>query len=137
MGAVQNLFITLLLFSGIIIGIGSFMAETSTNYGKSYTYQGRDIRSLNATVATQEQVNTLKSSVDNTQPSLISFVDVLATGVFTVLKLTLAVPNIFSSLLSDLTGIVGFPAWVFGTFMGIITVIVIFAIIKAVTKTEV
>ena len=133
MAEIKNLLIAIILFSAVLLGVGGFYANLSTNYGTSTT----DIRSLSALNQTQEQINQIKGSIDRSEPNILSLVDILATGVFSTLKLMLAIPNIFSGIITDVAGILGLPGWVFGVFMALVTIYVVYAIIKAITKVDV
>lgn len=131
-GQIKNLIITGLLVSAVVLGFSGFTSSMATEYSVS----SEDVSYLNVTSEMQTHVNELEESIRGAETSTVSFIDVLATGTFETLKLMFSLPNIFGALLTDISVMIGLPVWVTGTIMAIITVIVVFGIIKVITKVE-
>lgn len=133
---VKGLYVTLFVVSAVALGFGTFFGELTMNY------VGED---ASATITedftvqdeTQADIDKLEKSIRTPELSLESFVDVLATGVLTTLRLTFGAVNIYSTLFTQTIILLGLPSWVFAIVMGIIVVVVLFSIMKGITKTEV
>lgn len=129
---VRNLIIVAVIFSGVIIGLSGFYTDLADSYGRGVT----DLASFNRTREAQNEITQLKESIEGETVETGTFVDILATGVFTTLKLVMSVPDIFSTIIADISQIVGLPSWFTTMLLSLITIVVVFQIIKAVTKTE-
>lgn len=132
---VIELVIMMLVFSGAVIGLTSFYTETATSYGADTS----DISFVNVTQNITSKTDEMKAKLDKGESDITAFVDIIVTGVFESVKILFSVPAVFSGLATDTTEASGLivPGWFISLLIIIVTIIVLFAIIKQVTKVDV
>ncbi len=133
----ENLIIGLLVFSGIIIGMTYFIADISNNYQKSY----EDISYISRVNDVKTSVDSLTNSVKNIKITGISYIDIplaFITGILGTFKLIfLDMSDLTISLISDISRLIGLPAWFTGIITTILLSMIVFATIRILTKTKV
>jgi hypothetical protein len=132
-----TIIVTLLLIGGFTMGIGGFYGALIAGYGTSDN-NPLSSATMNMTNRTFEKIQGMTGSLDQNQSTTGGTITSdaptnLITNAFIVGSLILQTPELFSSLISDLTGISGVPTWVGTMVWGIISVIIIFAFIEFIT----
>lgn len=123
------LILALLCFSGMVIGSSIFYSSFLTEYN----IESDTISHLNKSTETLSQVETLRTTVGGS--SLIeTALNVLWTGVFTAVKLSLNALDIFTTLIADVSGYLGLPAWIGDIIFAGITIMFVFAIVSMIMK---
>ena len=133
MTTLRNMLITLLLFSGMIIGISGFMMDLAKNYGQSV----EDLSQLESIERIQSEAKNLEQSLRSTQITG-TFLDVPLTvlsGVYSIFKLILvSFIEIWSGFINSVASYLMLPSWFINILIAIVTVILIFEIISIVSK---
>lgn len=136
MGDVQNAIIGLLLFSGIVLSFSAMGGNLAANYNATTAVNSSY---LDKSERTFELVNEMKIQVSNTSITGVSWLDIpftLASDSLSAIKLVFQSGDIVTGIASDITGL-GFPAWTGALIVGVFTLILVFGIIKAVTKADI
>jgi len=136
-----TILITLLLIGGFVTGFAGFYGALATQYGmssKNFTtmVQSEEIAErINTTMQTMETAEQEKGIVSQVI-AVVSAPLNLLYGAFNSGMLVLQTPTYFGNILNDLMGLTNIPFWVQTMVYGIITVIVLFAIITFLTGRE-
>lgn len=140
MGKLQGIILGLLLFSGIVIGISVFIGDITTNYGVNTA----SIAFLNRTTTISNQINDLSNqTVKSLNPSEVTAFNPLPA--INAIKLSGQSISIITSLVGSVSdpnqngGVtyVSIPAWLATIIIFSITLIVIFATLRAWLKVDV
>lgn len=133
----RQLVFALIIFSGVIVGMTGFYIDLYDNYSSS----AQDISDLEVTAAVDAHVNTLKSSIEDTQVTGITLIDIpftIASGVYNTFKLLFASIDIYQALMRDfVTAGVPIPGWAIAVVTSSIAAFMVFEIISAIAKWKV
>lgn len=130
--------ITLLLIGGFITGINSFYGAMMTKYSMA-DGSPTSTTTLNITNQTYENVESMMGEVGSQNRTVDIGVSILEGpanlifGAYNAIMLMLKTPSFFLAIFSDLIGIPGIPWWVQTMVYGIVSVIILFAIIEFLT----
>lgn len=142
MGEVRQLFLVLLAFSGIIIGMSGFYGSiTSANALQSYGYTAAQINAINPDdLSSLQSINAINQKVKdieetlNSQPTGIGIVDVawgyLNAG-FSALTIPLDATFLFGNTIDEVVNVLGLPAWVIGVVFGALVMVLLFIFISS------
>lgn len=130
---ISSMYIALLFGAIIVVGLSAVQADVYMNYGKTPS----DLHYLNATADVINQTGNIKESIENTVITGIQPLDQFIASTYQTVKLLFGVIDIYDSFVSDVASLLGIPVSVGGVLvaiiMTIITLVVIFAIIRVVT----
>lgn len=137
-----TIIITLLLIGGFVTGMSTFYGALSTSYGMNSTNFSTMVRSEEISTNIETQMQTMKAAEQNqtivTQVlTALSAPLNLAYGAFNAGMIVLQAPIYFDTMITDLMIATGAPIWVKTMAYGIISVIVLFAIIGFLTGRDV
>lgn len=127
------MFYALLIFSAVLLGLTSFYTDIFYNYGTN----AEDISDMDMTESVNAHVETLKTSVEDTQVTGVSLIDIpltIASGVYNTFKLLYYSIDLYQALIAGFSEILGLPAWAGQTVLGMIGVFVTLEIISAIAK---
>lgn len=132
MGQVKGLLISIIIISGVVIGVSAFYSDVAVKYGVSST----NMAFLNRSTQIAQTLEGIeeRTAAPTSEAESVSF---LAFGAFNALKLTGDSIGIVSGLASDATNpeVTGatlpIPSWIGVVIMGILMVIVIFGLAVA------
>jgi hypothetical protein len=135
---IATILITLLLIGGFISGIGGFYTGLMASYPGADNSTPLSSATMNMTNRTQEafsdMTGTLNQNKSASSGSVTSDAPTnLITNAFVAGNMILKTPALFSALITDITGIAGVPTWVSVMIWGIISVIIVFAVIEFIT----
>jgi len=136
-----EILITLLLIGGFVTGFAGFYGGLASQYSKSSTNFTTMVQSeqiaerINSTMQTMEQAEQEKGIISQVV-AVVSAPLNLLYGAFNAGMLVLQTPTYFGNIINDLMVVSGIPFWVQTMVYGIITVIVLFAIIQFLTGRE-
>jgi len=129
----RNLLITLLLFSGIIVGLSTFMGDLS----KKYSSEIQDLSELTYVQRIEEETKNLEESLRTTQITG-TFLDVPLTvlsGVYSIFKLIMvSFVEIWSGFVDSIASYLFLPKWFISIVIGLVVIFIIFEIISAIMK---
>lgn len=135
MGALKSLFIGVIVFSGIIIAISSFMTDTAEKYGKDID----DISVLGET----EQINEKMVNLENTFRTKITgifIVDIALVGIKGVLEFVdLMITSLFGfyfTLIHSIAEYLFLPSWFVGVVLSVVMAVILLASVSAIMKWE-
>lgn len=140
MGKISALLISIVLFSGIVVGISGIYGDFDNSYDYGTNPEMEDIEFLSKTEDIAENLADMESSLEESRITGIPQVDLpltMISGVWNSLLLLLDVPTIFTAILSGLGGLIGVPAWFTGAISIIVGLLIVFALWEAVTKVRV
>lgn len=136
MPELRNILITLLLFSGIIIGLSTFMGDLASKYSSNI----EDLSKLSSIQRIQTETENLEQSLRSTQITG-TFLDIPITvlsGVYQVFKLILvSFVEIWSGFINSIATYLFLPKWFISIVIGVVIVIIIFEIISVISKYKV
>lgn len=134
---ISSLYTSLMLGALFVIGFSLTQADLFGNYGKSTS----DLSYLNVTSDVINQTSNIKDSIENTVITGIQPLDQFIASTYQTVKLLFGVIDIYNSFVSDVASLLGLPAEFGGilitVIMTIITLVVIFAIIRIITHEQV
>ncbi len=128
----RNWLITLLLFSGIVLGMSTFFGATSSQFGITTT----DTAFINTTQQVFDNTEDLQDIINQTEGdvTLIGTVAVTTNAVIQFLKILMFVPTLLASIVADISTFLMLPVWFVPMIIGIIIVIVIFQIMSGIGR---
>jgi hypothetical protein len=133
MAQIRDLLITLLLFSGIIIGISTFMSDLA----KKYSTNIEDLSQLSSIQKIEEETANLEQTLRNTQITG-TFLDIpitILSGVYSIFKLMLvSFVEIWTGFLNSIAIYLFLPKWFISIVVGLVVIFIMFEIISAVMK---
>lgn len=136
-GNISTLYMALLFGALIVVGLSAVQADIYAKYGQT----GTDLSYINATNEVINQTGNIKDSIENTVITGIQPLDQFIASTYGTVKLLFGVINIYDSFVSDVAGILGIPSFLSATLimiiMAMITLTVVFAIIRVVTHEQV
>lgn len=136
MAELRNLLITLLLFSGIIIGLSTFMGDLANKYNSNI----ENLAGLSSIQKIQGETQQLEQTLRSSQITG-TFLDVpitILSGVYQVFKLILvSFVEIWSGFMNSIASYLFLPSWFISIVIAIITIIIIFEIISVISKYKV
>lgn len=127
----SELLMSLLLFSAIAVGLGTFFIGTAEKYSVSTTQMEEFENTFNKYSVVSDKINTTYNAV-----VAVNLASPLTWGnavvvIFSVITLMASVPGIFAALITDMVGYSSFiPAWVIPFIEGAILLVIIFGGIK-------
>jgi len=135
---VSSLVISLLLFSGLAMGMGAFIGGTATNY----TTESENLKEFSQDFS---ETNSIDTSLKNIQQSLENFdpTNPLTWGNFVstiieVFKIMFALPGTLHALMVNVAENVFFiPGWAVILFQVIILAVIIFGALSSLNKYKV
>jgi len=132
MGNLKAIVVTLIIFSGVVIGVSGFYGSLGLRYGVNTT----DMGFLNRSTAVASTLSDLESKIKQpTNP--LEIAAFIAFGALDTAKLTFQSADTLTGIVGDISdpdnigGALAIPAWVSTVLIGLIIVIVIFAILSA------
>lgn len=128
----RNWIITLLIFSGFVLGMSAFFI----NMGQFYGVDIEQTRFVNTTQDVFENTENLQDIINESQGdvSFIGSVYVTGNSVFQFMKLLLFIPTIMGNLLADISSYLALPGWFLPMVIGIVVVIVLFQVISGIGR---
>jgi len=130
MGTLQNILLTIGIFSLVVLGVMNFTGDIASRYSVSYT----DLSYMNKTQQLNSKMIAIQETLNKTDVTAVQKVDAFFTGGYQVLMLIPESLNIFSTILFESGSILGLPFWVIPGVLAIITIVLIFGIISAMQK---
>jgi len=138
---IGNYIISIIIFTFFIVGgismIASFSSYDNTFIGDAEKYQEFN-NSFNTYDDIQDNVGDIESSIKNTEADagLFGFLNALIGSAWNTLKLTFSSFTFMTSAFLGLNTVFGIPVWI-PTLIGlIITIIIAFAIYKAIFQVQ-
>lgn len=137
LGKLSLILISIVVFSGFIIGISEFIGKAANTYNK--TDVNSSLSTFSKMAEMQNKTASYQSELEGGEVSISSAFTYFLTGAYHALMSVLSIPSIIQSILSGLTGASGlyFPSWGVAVIITTITLIIIFTIISAAFKHEV
>lgn len=133
MPQIRDLLITLLLFSGIIIGVSTFMSDLARKYSANI----EDLSQLSSIQKIEQETVSLEQALRNTQITG-TFLDIpitILSGVYSIFKLMLvSFVEIWTGFLNSIASYLFLPKWFISIVMGLVVIFIMFEIISAVMK---
>lgn len=138
MGIIRNILIGMLIFSGIIVGLGNWQGDLFAHYS---VVPSQNLSHLNFVQEINNQTETIANDFQQTAISTGTFAVPLlvAQGIYDIVKLLLLVVlNVFQELVYGVAGILpGFiPTWFIALVISAVVVIVLLALVDAVLKSN-
>ena len=136
MGEATGILISLIIVSGVIIGITAFTGDVLDNYGIA----SDDLTYLNKTSEINTKVTEIKDTIEDTQITGVEVIDLPLTfiaGAYSALKLLLNIPDIMMTLLMEAGEVIGIPAWAIAMGTAIVVIIIVFVVLRAILKWDV
>lgn len=134
MAEVRDILVMVLLFSAMGIGTTIFYTSLYSNYGVTAP---ENMASFNATESVLNITSDMQSqlTIEISDPS--TWLNFVWIG-FNALQLILNIPAIMGSIIADIFGIQYFVyfGWFVAIAVGIVAIVVIFALINALTKVD-
>jgi len=134
---ISSMYIALLFGAVVVIAFSAVQADIYGNYGKTPS----DLSYLNATAGVINQTGNIKESIENTVITGIQPLDQFIASTYQTVKLLFGIIDIYDSFVSDVASLLGIPVSLSGILvniiMTIITLVVIFAVIRIVTHESV
>jgi hypothetical protein len=127
----SELFIMIIIASGVILGIISFQADLFENYSVdipeeySYLYEAG-----NAT----EDITQIKEAIDETEIFGIEPLDMFIGGVYRSLQAIFGLGNVYTAFVSNMASILNIPAFAVGIAIAAITTVILFGVIQMIVK---
>jgi hypothetical protein len=131
----RDYFVIILIFSVFIVGISLFTSEAYTNYG--LTGDSSINGTLNKSSETMVKITDMTNSLKQTELTGIGALDYLLLGAWKIVLMVFGSLDIGVSLVSEVLGVIPLPTElqiVIGVAGAIITLYIIFALLKAVTN---
>jgi hypothetical protein len=130
---IRNLLITLLLFSGIIIGLSTFMGDLANKYSTNI----EDLSNLSSVQKIQQESKNLEESLRSTQITG-TFLDIpitILSGVYSIFKLMMvSFIEIWNGFLNSISTYLFLPKWFVGILISLVVIFLLFEIISAILK---
>jgi hypothetical protein len=130
---VRDLLITVLLFSGIIIGLSAFMGDLANKYSSNI----EDLSKLSSVQKIQQESKNLEEALRSTQITG-TFLDIpitILSGVYSIFKLMMvSFIEIWSGFLNSIASYLFLPSWFVGILISLIVIFLLFEIISAILK---
>ena len=131
-GGIRTLVLSLLLFSGIALGMSSFLGSLSSEYSIA------NVNNLNS----MSVIDNITKTAENMESQLSQNMNPIELGYFiaigaplTALQMIFSTMVLFFTLISDLiSSIVGFPSWLGTIITTSIVVFIIYEIISLVFR---
>ena len=136
LGKLSLILISIVVFSGFIIGISDFIGNAANNYNKT---DNTTLSTFNKMAEIQSKTSAYKSELEGGEVSGFSAFTLFLTGAYHALMSLLSLPSLVHSMLGGLTGTGGllFPSWGVDVILTVLTIVIIFTIISAAFKHEV
>ena len=137
---IAPLVISILLIGGFMLGLTGWYGSLMLNYSMPDSSPfGTD--SQNAVSNTSQKIADMMGKMDQNKSVSGGNLQTdaptnMINNVFDAGWLVLSLPNLFSSLITDMTSVWGVPTWVPGLITAIIGAIILFAIIAFVSGRE-
>lgn len=138
MGEIRNLFITLFILSGIVVGSSVFME------GLTSTYNTQSSDNFNIVFNNVSQANKTFTFINETQSSLSSanveqggigdFIFGIVNGVFGIIKTFTSGIDLVTNMVSNLANILNIPSWAVLIVLGLVGVYVLFEVISFIQR---
>lgn len=136
-----SVIITILIFSGIAIGLTGFMSSVYQQYGvydDLTTEQKNIIHSLNVTQSIYGNItDPMRQKLTNPPLGILDTVYGLVTSLYDVVKLLMNIPGILGSIIGGISLSLGpavAPGWAIGIIIAIIIVFVLLSIVAILLK---
>jgi len=133
MGEIRNLFITLFILSGIVVGASIFVGGLTSTYGTTASNLSY-ISQANKTFTFINETQGSLSSATVTSGGIGDFIFGIANGVFGIIKTLTSGIDLASSMITNLAGILGLPEWAVQIGLGVLGAYVLFEIISVVQR---
>jgi len=142
----KDLIIAIVVFSGLIIGLASIYGEMATNYNISVENLSYMNQSQNISLKLNRSFNELVNTTPNAEQSPITSGINALTGWYKAVELgfmvLVSIPLLFVSMVSDMANVMALSGFPIPPFMllivgGVITIIIVFALIKFLRSGEV
>lgn len=132
---IREIIISLVIFSGIIIGMSNFYIDLSTTYDKSPT----DLASFNASSDVHEKTEAMREMVESSRGGVIGFVWSGLQIIYNVVLMPLDFIIIISAIVTDLamTVSIPIPIWFTGIIVSIVMITIIYEIISILMKKDI
>lgn len=137
---ITNILVTVLIFSGIVIGFSGFLQGVLTTYGKygeMTATEQQAITNLNVINQVNKTVTQpMKAKIESTKLGLVETVSYLLTSLYESVKLLLEVPLILIGIVGNISALMSglLPVWVVTMVNAIIFIFIILSIIAIILK---
>jgi hypothetical protein len=132
----SNILIALFVFSGVVLGLGGFYSDMSSQYNQTNTFN----QTASAWTSDTDTIAVAMNNSINTEGGLLSLVWSYGELIFKApLYIGKAFLNTGATLLRGLnqaSGYIGLPSWAIALIFSAIGCITIFAVIRAVWNKE-
>jgi len=132
----RDLLLTLLLFSGIIIGLTTFMGDLANKYSNNI----QDLSELSSVQKIQEEAKKLEESLRSAQITG-TFLDIPLTvlsGAYQLFKLIItSFTQIWSGFINNIASYLFLPTWFIAIIIASVVIFILFEIISAIMKYKV
>ena len=127
----SEMFIMILLASGIISGLVIFQGNLFHNYNmdlpEEYSY-------LNEAQNVSEDITNIKANIENPKITGIEPLDIFIAGVYGGLKAIFGLGNVYVSFVTSLESILKIPAFAVNVVLAAITTVILFSVIQMIIK---
>lgn len=136
MGKIAELLILMIIFSGIAVGFSTFYADVYTTYNS--TASPGSTAFLNKTQEISGNVTNIKNVIDQSQVTgtILDVPVIIANSLFEAFKMMFSFIDIIDAMMKDISSVLMIPEWATWTISSIASVVILFAIISALTKWE-
>lgn len=134
---ILSLLLTGLIFSGVFLGLYTFMGDMQNNYGGTTTqYETNASTEAKESIEQAGQIsNDLKESMETQEFSGDNIIDLIFGGLFNAFRnLLTTVPIVFTGMVTTTTSTLGLPIWVQTMVSSAIIIAVVFVIARLVFK---
>lgn len=128
---ISNLYIMLLVASGMIIGISYFVGDFMNNYGQT----APEFSYLNKTgQITGNITDVYNKTIEVRGITGIDILDKFITGIYESIKLTFNIGDLYTAFIGDLASYIGIPGWAISIAIAGVFCVILFGIISLVLK---
>lgn len=140
MGEIKGIVVMLLVVSAVLIGMSGFYVDLQNTYG--VVNKTESTAFMNATNRTLQLTKDLQTNLTQSPIAQIPILGVgysFVVGGWKALMVSFSVIDITTSLVTDTATLstgVSIPTWFISILIGIITVVILFAIFSAITQRD-
>lgn len=142
---IRSFLIVLMLFSGVVVGMSLFYIDlTSPTNLASYGLTPGQIANISpddlSSRDVSEDITTKTKEIEDAlrqQPTGITAVDVAwgyINAALNAITLPFTAISLFSAMIADASVAIGLPSWVGGVVLGVIIIIMVFAVMSSYLK---
>jgi len=129
---IKDLILGMLIVSAVVIAAGQSIGDFFTHYN----IEGKEsLETVNKMNEISESLDTYGERLSTSQVEVLEggFIGILK-GAWDTIKLFLHLPGIFSAMLNDVAVFLHLPSWFVKLMFAAVTVVVIFGVLRYITK---